>query len=209
MLLRKLVLCTVRVEGKFNKQQCIVRRCTNRQPPAKAHDFLPNSSPDCRSPAYGDLSLQLGWTILLFNTPSYHREQGVDHSSAHTGPGAPFPYWTCYLVQALAAGSCQPSSLATGCILCPQVCKHRETHGKHFHQQEPKTQCPARPATTPHIQRPQNHPHPGTAVPAWWQVAGNDSEARPVTFLPQGFLRSEAVPESPISTPKMLENAGG
>lgn len=107
------------------------------------------------------------------------------------------------------AGPGQTSSLTMGCIPCPQLCKHRETHGKHFHQQEPKTQCPARPATTPHIQRLQNLPHPGTAVPARWQVAGNDSDASPVTRWPQGHWRHEAVPASLISKPKMLGNASG
>lgn len=85
------------------------------------------------------------------------------------------PTLALLLGQALVTGPCQTSSLTTGCIPCPQICKHRETHGKHFHRQEPKTQCPARPAATPHIQRPQTLPHPGTAVPVPWQVAGNGS----------------------------------
>lgn len=145
---------------------------------------------------------------LLFNAPSCinARSRDIDHPSAHTGPGASFPDWACYLCQVLPGRPCQTNSIAMGCIPCPQLCKHWETHGKHFHQQEPKTQCPAKPATTPHIQRPQNLPRPGTAIPAWWQVAGNDSDASPVTRWLQGHWRYEAVPVAPISTPKMLGN---
>lgn len=167
--------------AKFNKHRWAVRRFTNRQPPTKAHYALLDSSQTAEVLPMGTSASS--WTgphcslILLPAAGS----RDADHPSGHTGPGAPFLDWTCYLGQALVAEPCQTSPSATGYIPCPQFCKHRETHGKHFHQREPKTQCPARPATTPHIQRPQNLLHPGTAVPSRWQVAGNDSDASPVT----------------------------
>lgn len=195
---------TVHTRGT-NKHRCVVRRCTNRHPPTKAHYSLLNSSQTAQVLPMGtSASSWAGPHCSLIILPAAGSSD-VDHPSAHTGPGASFLDWTCYLGQALMmAEPCQTSSLAPGYIPCPQFCKHRETHGKHFHQPQPKTQCPERPATTPHIQRPQNLPHPGTAVPSRWQVAGNDSDASPVTRWPQGYWRSEALPESPIST---LKNA--
>lgn len=54
---------------------------------------------------------------------------------------------------AIGTDPAKPVSLATGYIPCPQLCKHGETRGKHFHQMEPKTECPSRPSA--HLPRPE------------------------------------------------------
>lgn len=108
--------------------------------------------PDCPAPS------PVLWPLLPLD-----RACGCSHEAMSTAATRGL-HLDVLMEQTLAARPRQAGSPATGWTPCPGLPKHGETRGKHFHQPEPKTECPMRPGPTSHVQGLRNLPDAGTAV---------------------------------------------
>lgn len=180
----------------------------DRQPPTKAH-YTTSASPDCRNPAYGDLSLPLSWATLLVTA--------LLNSSLLQGAGAlitpqPIPGLGLHFQTGPAAwarhrwlGPVRPAPLpwaASHALSSGSTGKHMENISTSKSQKHNVLQGrPPHPTSRGHrifyIQKLQSR-----LGGRWLEMTQMQV---PLIRWPRGHWRYEALPASPITTPK---NAG-